>query len=64
MCGVLLSNHNIAYQLRLMSQARQSIIDAKFPDFVISFMVQQFPKREYPAWVLDALTSVDIYLPK
>jgi len=64
MCGVLLSYHNIAYQLRLMSQARQSIIDAKFPEFVISFMLQQFPKRDYPAWVLDALTSVDIHLPK
>jgi len=63
LCGVLLSCHNIAYLLRLMSQARQSIINSQFKEFVISFMLLQFPKRDYPKWVLESLSSVDIILP-
>jgi len=62
LCGVLLSYHNIAYQSRLMSQARQSIIDGKFTEFVVSFMENQFPKKDYPTWVTDALSSVNIHL--
>uniref|UniRef100_A0A6B2L6N0 Queuine tRNA-ribosyltransferase catalytic subunit 1 n=1 Tax=Arcella intermedia TaxID=1963864 RepID=A0A6B2L6N0_9EUKA len=62
LCGMLLSYHNITYLLRLMKQARQSIIDQKFVEFVQQFMLKQFPKKDYPSWVTDALGSVHITL--
>ncbi|TRY65890.1 hypothetical protein DNTS_022758 [Danionella cerebrum] len=55
--------HNINYQLRLMRDVRQSIIDQKFPEFVKVFMERMFPSPEdYPSWAVDALHSVNICL--
>jgi queuine tRNA-ribosyltransferase len=59
----LLTVHNIAYQLRLMRNARQSIIDGRFPAFVQDFMAAMHPKGDYPAWAVEALESVNISLP-
>eukprot|EP00055_Hartaetosiga_balthica_P012654 m.62185 g.62185 ORF g.62185 m.62185 type:complete len:440 (-) comp8020_c0_seq1:1159-2478(-) len=57
-----LSVHNIAYQLQLMGQARQSIIDQKFPQFVRKFMYNFHSGHEYPQWAVDAFQSVGIDL--
>lgn len=61
-CGQLLSYHNIAYQMRLMKDIRNSILDGSYPNFVRNFMLQQFPTREYPTWVIESLGSVGIKL--
>ena len=60
----LITIHNIAYQLRLMIDVRNSIIDGTFPDFVINFMKLQFPEGNYPAWVREALLDAGITLPE
>jgi len=58
----LLTFHNLAYQKRLMDDMRQAIIDNHFPEFVIDFMLGQFPDKDYPTWVTEALASVGIKL--
>ena len=60
--GQLLTFHNLAYQKRLMDDMREAILDNTFPDFVIDFMAGQFPKHDYPAWVVESLASVNIKL--
>lgn len=56
----LLSIHNIAFQLRLMSDIRESIKANKFPQFVKNFMRDHFSESEIPKWIKDALKSVNI----
>jgi tRNA-guanine transglycosylase len=58
----LLTFHNLAYQKRLMDDMRDAIIDGSFPQFVIDFMLCQFPQRDYPEWIIHALSSVGIKL--
>lgn len=58
----LITIHNIAYQMRLMRDIRQSIIDQTFPQFVQQFMIQHYPTKKYPTWVVDALKDANITL--
>ncbi|KAG4071954.1 hypothetical protein HA402_006115 [Bradysia odoriphaga] len=58
----LLSVHNVAFQLRLMSDIRESIKENKFPEFVKKFMKQQFADGVVPKWIIDALSKVGISL--
>jgi queuine tRNA-ribosyltransferase len=58
----LITYHNIAFQMWLMRSIRSSIIDGSFPDFVNKFMRLQFPQKNYPTWVVDALASAGITL--
>ncbi len=55
LCGQLLTYHNIAYQLGLMRRMREAIIQGQFPAFVVQFMHQQFPSKNFPQWVVEAL---------
>jgi len=61
-CAVLLSYHNIAFILRLMKETRQSIIEGRFNEYVAEFMLKQFPKKDYPNWIVESLKSVGISL--
>ncbi|KAA8495052.1 Queuine tRNA-ribosyltransferase catalytic subunit 1 [Porphyridium purpureum] len=54
----LITLHNICYMTQLMRSARQAIILDKFPQFVRDFMLKQYPRRNYPAWAVEALESV------
>jgi len=58
----LVTIHNIAYQMNLMSTMRQSIIDGKFEEFVQNFMLRMYPEKNYPQWVVDALSAVNLRL--
>ncbi|KAJ1972152.1 Queuine tRNA-ribosyltransferase catalytic subunit 1, partial [Dimargaris cristalligena] len=60
----LLSIHNIAYQMQLMRDIRQNIMEDKFPDFARNFMMRYFidAGRAYPEWAVNALRSVHIEL--
>eukprot|EP01122_Echinamoeba_exundans_P012509 TRINITY_DN5241_c0_g2_i1.p1 TRINITY_DN5241_c0_g2~~TRINITY_DN5241_c0_g2_i1.p1 ORF type:complete len:417 (-),score=53.96 TRINITY_DN5241_c0_g2_i1:3-1217(-) len=60
--GQLLTYHNIAYQMRLMKDLRNAILDGSFPHFVQNFMQLQYPDGKYDGWVVDALASVGIHL--
>lgn len=60
--GQLLTFHNLAYQKRLMDDMRAAIVKGTFNQFVIDFMLLQFPQRDYPSWVIEALASVNIHL--
>jgi hypothetical protein len=58
----LITIHNLHYQLNLMSRIRESIISDTFPEFVVQFMKDLYPNNKYPAWAVDALSSVNITL--
>ena len=61
--AMLLTIHNIAYQLRLMSDIRTAIREDRFPQFIQEFFSVLFPSKDYPAWAVDALASVNVKLP-
>ncbi|XP_064649627.1 queuine tRNA-ribosyltransferase catalytic subunit 1-like [Lineus longissimus] len=54
--------HNVQYQLSLMKNIRESIMEDKFPEFVQSFMDKLFPAKNFPEWAVEALASVNIHL--
>jgi tRNA-guanine family transglycosylase len=59
---ILISIHNIAYQMSLMKNIRESIMNDTFPEFVNLFMQDLFPNKKYPAWAVEAFNSVNINL--
>jgi len=56
------TQHNIAFQARLMGQARDAIINGKFPDYLHSFFDSYFGDVGYPEWAVNALRSVGVDL--
>ncbi|EFA85809.1 queuine tRNA-ribosyltransferase [Heterostelium album PN500] len=58
--GQLLTYHNIAYQMRLMRELRQSIIDNKLSEYINRFISLQYPKGDCPQWAIDALNHAGI----
>ncbi|KCV67461.1 queuine tRNA-ribosyltransferase [Fonticula alba] len=58
----LLSIHNVAYQLRLMTRMRDAIIADEFPAFVRTFMSTMFAHSPYPQWIVDSMRSVNVEL--
>lgn len=50
------------FQMSLMRQMRESIKAQCFPQFVQNFMSKMFSDGQYPKWVVDALTKVNINL--
>lgn len=58
----LLTIHNVAFQLRLMKNIRDSIKAGNFPQFVKEFFSKLYPENTYPQWIVDALKAVNISL--
>lgn len=59
----LLTIHNVWYQLNLMREMRQSIIEDKFPAYVRAFFSRLYEdKSGYPSWAIEALGRVGIDL--
>ncbi|XP_026472284.1 queuine tRNA-ribosyltransferase catalytic subunit-like [Ctenocephalides felis] len=58
----LLTIHNVAFQLQLMRDIRESIKKNEFTKFVQDFMKEHFHDREYPEWIVDSLKAVNINL--
>ncbi len=50
------------FQLNLMKSIQESIKADRFPAYVQTFMATMFPNKDYPAWVIEALASVNIQL--
>lgn len=59
----LLTTHNVAFQLRLMKNIRDSIEQDRFPEFVVEFFRNLHPEKNYPRWIVEALKAVNIELP-
>ncbi|KAG8668683.1 hypothetical protein FPOAC1_008066 [Fusarium poae] len=59
----LLTIHNVFYQLNLMRQIRETILEDRFPAFVRQFFAWLYAdKAEYPEWAVGALKGVGIDL--
>ena len=48
---------------QLMLSIRRSLLEDRFPQFVLQFMSDQFPQHDYPGWARDALEAAGIPLP-
>ncbi|XP_066580987.1 queuine tRNA-ribosyltransferase catalytic subunit isoform X2 [Prorops nasuta] len=58
----LLTVHNIAFQMKLMKDIRESIKQQKFPEFIQQYLITVYPNKEYPTWIVDALKAVNVNL--
>lgn len=58
----LLTIHNVAYQMRLMSRIRQAIIEDRFPQFIKDFVAVYYKDKDIPVWVTNSLESLQIEL--
>ncbi|KAI4922644.1 hypothetical protein J4E90_001077 [Alternaria incomplexa] len=60
----LLTMHNVYYQLNLMREAREAIMQDRYPQFVKDFFGDLYnrEKDKYPIWAVDALKSVGVDL--
>lgn len=50
------------FLFRLMKRIRESIKEGRFPQFIQEFMLDNFPDKEYPEWVVSALQAVNVNL--
>lgn len=59
----LLSIHNVWYQLQLMREIRQAIIEDRFPAYIREFFAGLYEdKTQYPEWAVNALKMVNVDL--
>ncbi|XP_012524265.1 queuine tRNA-ribosyltransferase catalytic subunit isoform X2 [Monomorium pharaonis] len=58
----LLTVHNIAFQMRLMRDIRDSIKAQRFPKFIQNYMLTVYPNKDYPTWIINALEAVNVTL--
>jgi queuine tRNA-ribosyltransferase catalytic subunit len=63
----LLTQHNIAYMMKLVRNMRKSIIDDRFAEYARRFITMQFPGEasggeNVPIWVIEALRASGIDL--
>lgn len=57
----LLTLHNVFYQLSLMRQIRQAIIDDRYPAFMRQFFLKLHKESsKVPTWVANALSGVGV----
>ncbi|KAG6013077.1 hypothetical protein E4U43_007500 [Claviceps pusilla] len=57
----LLTIHNIWYQLNLMREVRQSIVEDRFPAYIRQFFADLYEnKADYPGWAVTALRRVNV----
>lgn len=45
-----------------MREIRQSIEEKRFPKYVQDYLLNVYPDKDYPLWVVDALKAVNIEL--
>ncbi|KAI0282430.1 tRNA-guanine(15) transglycosylase-like protein [Russula brevipes] len=54
--------HNLAFQARVMGEARDAIMDGTFPTYLRRFFANYFGDTGYPEWCVSALRSVGVDL--
>ncbi|KAM4058993.1 queuine tRNA-ribosyltransferase domain-containing protein [Hirsutella rhossiliensis] len=59
----VLTIHNVWYQLNLMKEIRESVIEDRFPDYIRHFFASLHAnKTDYPEWAVEALRGVGVDL--
>ncbi|KAL6443859.1 hypothetical protein ACFW04_001715 [Cataglyphis niger] len=58
----LLTVHNVAFQMKLMRDIRDSIKEQRFPRFIQEYMLAVYPNKDYPIWIINALEAVNVTL--
>lgn len=59
----LLTMHNVWYQLNLMREMRESILEDRFPAYIRKFFAGLYPeKQDYPEWAVESLRKVNVDL--
>lgn len=59
----LLTIHNVWYQLNLMREIRQAVVEDQFPAYVRQFFANLYDdKKDYPEWAIESLKKVKIDL--
>lgn len=60
----LLSMHNVHHLLEMMRQAREAIVNDRYPEFLKSHFAKLYSgeKAKYPEWAVDALRGVGVDL--
>lgn len=59
----LLTIHNVWYQLNLMREVREAILEDKFPAYIRQFFANLYAdKKDYPGWAVTALKRVNVDL--
>lgn len=55
--------HNVHYQLSLMRQIREAILEDRYPLFLKEFFANLYDaKGKYPMWAVNALKGVGVNL--
>lgn len=57
-----MTQHNIAFQARLMGRARDAIMAGAFPAYLRKFFKDYYGDVGYPEWIVNALRSVGVDL--
>jgi queuine tRNA-ribosyltransferase catalytic subunit len=59
----LLTIHNVWYQLNLMREVRDAILEDRYPAYIRQFFANLYEeKKDYPLWAVDALKGVNVDL--
>ena len=59
----LLTIHNVYYQLNLMREAREAILEDRFPEYIRGFFAGLYEdKKDYPSWAVETLKRVNVDL--
>lgn len=59
----LLTIHNVWYQLNLMREIRESILEDRFPAYIRQFFAGLYEdKKDYPEWAVESLKMVGVDL--
>ncbi|XP_022085150.1 queuine tRNA-ribosyltransferase catalytic subunit 1-like [Acanthaster planci] len=58
----LISVHNVKFQMDLMRDIRQAILEDRYPAFIKDYMRTVYPSEDYPSWLRDSLASVNVDL--
>ena len=59
----VVTDHGFSFfQMRLMRNIRESIMEDRFPAFIKDFMLQVYPNKDYPDWLINSLASVNVQL--
>lgn len=58
----LVTYHNLAYMMKLMTSIRNAILETRYEAFVQKFMRNHYPDGKYPEWIVEALLDAGISL--
>nr|KAG8833114.1 hypothetical protein FRC18_004115 [Serendipita sp. 400]KAG9055524.1 hypothetical protein FS842_001960 [Serendipita sp. 407] len=57
-----ITQHNLVFQARLVGQARDAIMEDRYPQYLKNFFQEYFGTIGYPRWCIEALRTVGVDL--